>query len=42
LLNAPSTANRTFELRMDRIVVRPQNRTPTTRPALDAATVQDL
>jgi serine/threonine protein kinase len=46
--SAPSTANRTFELRMDKIVVRtkqkPQPSTPSTpaRPAHDAAPVQDL
>ena len=47
--SAPSTANRTFELRMDRIVVRgkPKHEAsppPTTpaKPAHDAAPVQDL
>jgi eukaryotic-like serine/threonine-protein kinase len=45
--SAPSTANRTFELRMDRIVVqRKQKATPPpqapVKPAHDAAPVQDL
>ncbi len=40
-LTAPSTANRTFELRMDRIVVRTKKAAPQ-RPAHDAAPVQDL
>jgi serine/threonine-protein kinase len=40
-MNAPSTANRTFELRMDRIVVRAKKPAPP-RPAHDAAPVQDL
>jgi serine/threonine protein kinase len=44
--SAPSTANRTFELRMDRIVVhsKPKSQTPTppSKPAHDAAPVQDL
>jgi serine/threonine protein kinase len=39
--SASSTANRTFELRMDRIVVRIK-KTPPARPAHDAAPVQDL
>jgi hypothetical protein len=41
-MNAPSTANRTFELRMDRIVVRTKRPEPPPRPAHDAAPVQDL
>jgi serine/threonine protein kinase len=40
-LTVPSTANRTFELRMDRIVVRAKKAAPQ-RPAHDAAPVQDL
>jgi hypothetical protein len=44
--SAPSTANRTFELRMDRIVVhtRPKREEPAAppKPAHDAAPVQDL
>ena len=47
--SAPSTANRTFELRMDRIVVRaktkpspPQQPAAPQKPAHDAAPVQDL
>jgi serine/threonine protein kinase len=45
--SAPSTANRTFELRMDRIVVRARSKTPAApaapqKPAHDAAPVQDL
>ncbi|HWE29308.1 MAG TPA: serine/threonine-protein kinase [Polyangia bacterium] len=45
--SAPSTANRTFELRMDRIVVRakqPKQAQPAEpkKPAHDAAPVQDL
>jgi serine/threonine-protein kinase len=44
--SAPSTANRTFELRMDRIVVRakPKHEAPPApqKPAHDAAPVQDL
>jgi hypothetical protein len=47
LTSAPSTANRTFELRMDRIVVRgkPKHDAPPPapqKPAHDAAPVQDL
>ncbi|MGZ3408272.1 MAG: hypothetical protein ACXVAN_17605, partial [Polyangia bacterium] len=47
LTSAPSTANRTFELRMDRIVVRgkPKHDAPPAapqKPAHDAAPVQDL
>jgi serine/threonine-protein kinase len=42
-MNAPSTANRTFELRMDRIVVRSKRPVePRKKPAHDAAPVQDL
>ena len=42
-MTAPSTANRTFELRMDRIVVRTKKAPSTpSRPAHDAAPVQDL
>jgi serine/threonine-protein kinase len=41
-LVAPSTANRTFELRLDRIVVVPVKKPPRPRPAHDAAPVQDL
>ena len=44
--SAPSTANRTFELRMDRIVVRAKPKhdepAPPPKPAHDAAPVQDL
>ncbi len=44
--SAPSTANRTFELRMDRIVVRPKQKPQAppapSKPAHDAAPVQDL
>jgi serine/threonine protein kinase len=40
-LASPSTANRTFELRMDRIVVHTKKAAPQ-RPAHDAAPVQDL
>jgi serine/threonine-protein kinase len=44
--SAPSTANRTFELRMDRIVVRAKPKreapAPPSKPAHDAAPVQDL
>ena len=44
--SAPSTANRTFELRMDRIVVRAKTKQPPPaapqKPAHDAAPVQDL
>ena len=40
-LTAPSTANRTFELRLDRLVV-PVKKPPHVRPAHDAAPVQDL
>jgi len=44
--SAPSTANRTFELRMDRIVVRPKPKhdapAQPQKPAHDAAPVQDL
>jgi hypothetical protein len=44
--SAPSTANRTFELRMDRIVVRAKTKLPPPaapqKPAHDAAPVQDL
>jgi len=44
--SAPSTANRTFELRMDRIVVhaKPKHEAPPEpqKPAHDAAPVQDL
>lgn len=43
---APSTANRTFELRMDRIVVQPKPKhdkpVAPPKPAHDAAPVQDL
>jgi serine/threonine-protein kinase len=45
-MNTPSTANRTFELRMDRIIVRNKKAapppSPPPRPAHDAAPVQDL
>ncbi|HEY2746147.1 MAG TPA: serine/threonine-protein kinase [Polyangia bacterium] len=44
--SAPSTANRTFELRMDRIVVRARQKhdapSAPQKPAHDAAPVQDL
>jgi len=44
--SAPSTANRTFELRMDRIVVRPKPKreepAAPQKPTHDAAPVQDL
>ncbi|MDB4970621.1 MAG: serine/threonine protein kinase [Myxococcales bacterium] len=40
--SASSTANRTFELRMDRIVVRTKKVVAPQRPAHDAAPVQDL
>jgi serine/threonine protein kinase len=47
LTSAPSTANRTFELRMDRIVVRGKQKREAPpaapqKPAHDAAPVQDL
>jgi hypothetical protein len=44
--SAPSTANRTFELRMDRIVVRQKQKhdvpAAPQKPTHDAAPVQDL
>jgi hypothetical protein len=42
LLTAPSTANRAFELRMEKLPPPPAKKPPRPRPTHDAAPVQDL